>query len=137
MAETCHDTTKSTQCPDVGALFLEPSHRQGMQRSYKTYSNRTWPFCQSNCTLVSPGHRNDKSNLFLPNYRRKQHGFARVDLRATMFSFPSCVAGDSSAGLFHDLSRNHACRQLVQNYARNRACSKPVDLFQNNFSPSG
>ena len=115
MAETRHsyDTTKSTHCRDVGALFLETSHRQGMQPSYEMYSNRIWPFCQSNCTLVSPGHRNDKSYLFLPNYRRKQRGFARVDLRAAMFSFPSCVAGDSSARLFHDLSRNHAGHQLV------------------------
>ena len=120
MAETHHDTTKSTHCRHVGALFLEPSYRQGMQRSYETYSNRTWPFCQSNCTLVSPGHRNDKSYLFLPNYRRKQRVFARVDLRAAMFSFPSWVAGDSSARLFHDLSSNHAGRQLVQIYARNQ-----------------
>ena len=62
--------------------------RQEMQRSYETYSNRTWPFYKSKYTLVSPGHRNDKSYLFLPNYRRKLCGFARVDLRATMFSFP-------------------------------------------------
>ena len=55
MVETHHDTTKSTHCRDVGALLLKPSHRQGMRRSYETYSNRTWPFCQSNCTLVSPG----------------------------------------------------------------------------------
>ena len=117
MAETRHDTTKSTHCHDVSALFLKPSHRQGMQRSYETYSNRTWPFCQSNCTVVSPGHRNDISYLFLPNYHRKQRGFARVDLRAAMFSFPLYVGGDSSARLFHDLSRNHAGHQLVQNYA--------------------
>ena len=25
---------------NVGALFLEPSHRQGMQRSYEKYSDR-------------------------------------------------------------------------------------------------
>ena len=67
MVETRHDTTKSTHCRDVGALLLKPSHRQG---------------------------RNDKSYLFLPNYRRKQRGFACVDLRAAMFSFPSCVAID-------------------------------------------
>ena len=108
MEETRHDTTKSTHCRDVGALFLKPSHRQGMQRSYETYSNRTWPFCQSNCTLVSPGIEMIKSYLLLPNNRRKQRGFARVDLPAAMFSFPLCVAGDSSGRLFHDLSRNQA-----------------------------
>ena len=69
MAETHHDNTKSTHCRDMGTLSLEPTHRQGMQRSYETYSSRTWSFCQSNCTLVSPGHRNDKAYLFLPNYR--------------------------------------------------------------------
>ena len=93
---------------------------QGMQHSYETYSSHTWPFCQSNCTLVNPGHRNDKSYLFLPNYRRKRHGFAHVDLCATMFSFPSCVAVDSVCRLFHNLSRNHAGHQHVKNYARNQ-----------------
>ena len=120
MAETRHDTTKSTHCCDVGTLFLEPIHRQGLQCSYEMYSNRTWPFCQTNCTLVSPDHKNDKSYLFFPNYRRKQRGFARVDLRGAMFSFPSCIVGDNSGRLFHDLSRNHAGHQLVQNYARNQ-----------------
>ena len=115
MSETHHDNTKSTHCRDVGALFLGPPHRQGMQRSYETYSNRTWPFCQSNCTPHNPGHRNDKSYLFLPNHRRKRRSFARVDLRAAMFSFPV----DSSGRLFHDLSRNHAGQQRVQHYARN------------------
>ena len=104
MAEMRHDNTNSTHCRGVGALSLEPTHRQGMQRSYETYSNRTWPFCQSNCTLVSPGHRNDKSYLFLSNYRRKRRSFVRVDLRAAMFSFPSCIALDRSGRLFHDLS---------------------------------
>ena len=117
MAETRHDNTKSTHCRDVGALSLEPglepTHRQGMQRSYDTYSSRTWPFCQSNCTLVSPGHRNDKSHLFLPNYRRKQRSFVGVNLRAVMFSFPSCIALDNSGRLFHDLSRYHAGHQHV------------------------
>ena len=98
--------TKSTHCRDVGALSLEPTHRQGMQRNYETYSSRTWPFCQSNCTLVSPGHRNDKSYLILPNYRRKRRSFVRVDLRAAMFSFPSCIALDSSSRLFHDLFKH-------------------------------
>ena len=107
MAETRHDTTKSTHCRDVDALSLEPTHRQGMQRSYESYSSRTWPFCQLNCTLVSAGHRNDKSYLFLPNYRRKRRSFVRVDLRAAMF--PSHRAAlDSSGRLFHDLSRYHA-----------------------------
>ena len=96
------------------------SHRQGMQRSYETYSNFAWPFCQSNCTPVSPGHRNDKSYLFLPNHRRKRRSLARVDLRAAMFSFPSCIAVDSSARLFHDLLRNHAGHHHAQKYARNR-----------------
>ena len=89
-------------------------------RSNLSSSNRTWPFCQSNCTLVSPGHINDKSYLFFLYYRCKQRGFARVDLHAAIFSFPSCVAGDSSARLFHDLSRNHAGHQLVQNYSWNQ-----------------
>ena len=104
MAGTRHDNTNSTHCRDVGALSLEPTHRQGMQRSYETYSSRTWPFCQSNCTLVGPGHRKDKSCLFRPNYRRKRRSFVRVELRAAMFSFPSCIALDSSSRLFHDLS---------------------------------
>ena len=56
-----------------------------------------------------PVHRNessnDKSYLFLPNHRRKRHSFAHVDLRAAMFSPPSCIAVDSSDRLFHDLSR--------------------------------
>ena len=54
MSETRHDNTKSTHCRDVGALFLGPPHRQGMQRSYETYSNRTWPFCQTNYTPHNP-----------------------------------------------------------------------------------
>ena len=41
MAETLHDNTKSTHCRDVGALSMEPSHRQGMHRSYETYSSHT------------------------------------------------------------------------------------------------
>ena len=109
---------KSTHCRDVGTLSLEPTHRQGIQCGYEAYSNRTWPFCQSNCTPVSPGHRNDKSYLFLPNHRCKWHSFARVDLCVAMFSFPLCIAVDSSGRLFHDLSRNHACHQHVQNYMR-------------------
>ena len=104
--------TRSTHCREVGALSLEPYHRQGMQRSCKPYSNHTWPFCQSNCTPVSPGHRNDKSYLFLPNHRSKWCSFAHVDLRAAMFSFTSCIAVDSSGTLFHDLSRNHGGHQL-------------------------
>ena len=116
-----HDNTMSTHCCDVGALSLEPSYRQGMQHNYKTYSNRTWPFCQSNCTPLNPGHKNDKSYLFLPNLHRKRHSFAHVDLLAAMFSFPSCIAVDSSDRLFHDLSRNHASHQRVHNYARNHA----------------
>ena len=71
MSETRHDSMKSTHCRDVGALSLEPSYRQGMQRNYETYSNRTWPFLQSNCTPLNPGHRNDKSYLFLQNHRRQ------------------------------------------------------------------
>ena len=88
-------TRTRTHCRDVGALSLEPTHQQGMQRSYETYSSRTWPFCQSNCTLVGPGHRNDKSYLFWPNYRHKRRSFVRVELPAAMFSFPSCIALDS------------------------------------------
>ena len=122
MAEMRHDNTMSTHCRDVGALSLEPSHRQWMQRSYETYSNRAWPFCQSNCTPVSQRHRNDKTYLFLPNHRRKQRGFTRVDLRAAMLAFPSCIAVDSSGRLFHDLTRNHAGYQQVQNYARKNSC---------------
>ena len=62
-----------------------------MQRSCGTNFNRTWPFCQSNCTLVSPGHGNDEPYLFLPNYHHKQRSFAGLDLRAAMFSIPSCI----------------------------------------------
>ena len=120
MSETRHDNTKSTHCCDVGALSLKPSYRQGMQSNYETYSNRTWPFCQSNCTPLNPVHRNYKSYLFLPNHRRKWRSFTHVDLRAAMFSFPSCIAVDSSDRLFHDLLRNHAGHQRVQNYARNQ-----------------
>ena len=120
MAETCHDNVKSTHCCDVGALSLDSSQRQGMQRSYKTHSNLTWPFCQSNCTLVSPGHRNAKSYLFLPNYRRKRRSFACEDLSVAMFSFPSCIVVDSSGRLFHNLSKNHACPEL---------CAKPVGMW--------
>ena len=39
MAGTRHDNMNSTHCRDVGALSLEPTHRQGMQRSYETYSD--------------------------------------------------------------------------------------------------
>ena len=105
MAGTRHDNANSTHCRNVGALSLEPTHQQGMQRSYETYSSRTWPFCQSNSTLVGPGHRNDKSYLFWPNYRRKRRSFVCVELRAAMFSFPSCIALDSSGRLFHDHDR--------------------------------
>ena len=115
MSETRHDNTKSTHCRDVGALSLEPPHRQGMQRSYETYSNRTWPFCWSNCTPHNPGHRNDKSYLFVPNHRCKRRSFARVDLRAAMFSIPLCAWVYSSGRLFHNLSRKHAGNPRVQN----------------------
>ena len=120
MSENRHDNTKSTHCHDVGVLSLEPSYRQGMQRNYETYCNRTWPFCQLNCTPLNPVHRNDKSYLFLPNHRRKRRSFAHVDLRAAMFSFPSCIAVDSSDRLFHDLSRNHAGHHRVHYYAQNQ-----------------
>ena len=40
MAEMRHDNTNSTHSRHVGALSLEPTHRQGMQRSYETYSSR-------------------------------------------------------------------------------------------------
>ena len=120
MAETHHDNTKSTHCRDAGALSLELSHRQGMQCNYEKFSIRTWPCCQSNCTLVSPGHRNYKSYLFLPNYCHKRHSFVRMDLRDTMFSFPSCIVVDSSHRLYHNLSRNHVGHQHVQNYSRNQ-----------------
>ena len=125
MAETRHDNMKSTtHCRNVGALSLEPTHRQGMKRSYETYSSRTWPFCQSNCTLVSPGHRNDKSYLFLENFRCKRRSFVCVDLHAAMFSFPSCIAQDGSGRMFHDLSIYHArpptCPEL---------CAKPVGMW--------
>ena len=121
MAETRHDNTKSTHCRDVGPLSLKPTHRQGMQRSYETYSSRTWPFCQSKCTLISPGHRNDKSYLFLPNYRRKRRSFVRVDLRAAMFSFPSCIALDSSGRLFHDPFK-HSVLNTNSNSKLNTSC---------------
>ena len=124
MSETRHDYTKSTHCCDVGALSLEPSYRQGMQRNYETYSNRTWPFFQSICTPLNPVHRNDKSYLFLPIHRRKRRSFAHVDLRPAMFSFPSCIAVDSSDRLFHYLSRNHA-RPL----ACSELCAKPVGMW--------
>ena len=54
------------------------------------------------------------------NHRRKRRSFARVDLRAAMFSFPLCIAVGSSGKRFHDLSRNHAGHQSVQNYAQNQ-----------------
>ena len=123
MSQTHHDNTKSTHYRDVGALSLEPSYRQGMQRNYETYSNRTWPFCQSNRTPLNPVHRNDKSYLFLPNHRHKRHSFAHVDLRAAMFSFPSCLAVDSYDRLFHNLSRNHAGHQCSE------LCTKPVGMW--------
>ena len=120
MSETHHDNTKSTHCHDVGALSLEPSYCERMQRNYETYCNLTWPFCQSNCTPLNPVHRNDESHLFLPNHRRKRRRFAHVDLRAAMFSFPSCIAVDRSDRLFHDLSRNHAGHHRVHNYAQSQ-----------------
>ena len=132
--QTLHDNTKSTHCRNVGALSLEPTHGQGMQRGYETYSRRTWPFCQSNCTLVSPGHRTDKSHLFLPNYcRRKGRSFFRVDLCAAMFSFPSCIALDNSGRLFHDLFRYHPGHQHVpfKHSVLNTSChviDKDVDI---------
>ena len=130
MSETRHDNTKSTHCHDVGALSLEPSYRQGMQRNYETYCNRTWPFRQSNCTPLNAVHRNDKSYLFLPNHRCKRRSFGHVDLRAAMFSFPSCTAVDSSDRLFHDLSRNHAGHQRVHNYhVEVWLCAKPVEMW--------
>ena len=124
MSETPHDNMKSTHCRDVGAL----SHRQGMQllyQWYETYSNRTWPFRQANCTPLNPGHRNVKSYLFLPNHRRKRRNFAHVDLRSTTFSFPSCIAVDNSGRRFHDLSRNHAGHQP----ACPELCAKPVGMW--------
>ena len=66
-----HKRVMITQSPLTRVMWAPcPCHQQGMQSSYKTYSNSncTWPFCQSNCTLVSLGHKNDKSYLFLPNY---------------------------------------------------------------------
>ena len=130
MSETRHDNTKSTHCHDVGALSLEPSYRQGMQRNYETYCNRTRPFRQSNCTPLNAVHRNDKSYLFLPNHRCKRRSFAHVDLRAAMFSFPSCTAVDSSDRLFHDLSRNHAGHQRLHNYhVEVWLCAKPVEMW--------
>ena len=131
MAGKRHDNTNSTHCRDVGALSLEPTHRQGMQRSYETYSSRTWPFCQSNCTLVGPGHRNDKSYLFWPNYRRKRRSFVRVELRAAMFSFPSCIALDSSSRLFHDLSCQNVQTRPFKHSELNTSCrviDKDVDI---------
>ena len=74
-------------------------------------------FVERTVLPVNLGHRNDKSYLFLPNYRRKWRSFVHVDLRAAMFSFPSCITVDSSGRLFHDLSRNHAGHQHVQSYA--------------------
>ena len=99
---------------------------QGMQRSYERYSSRTWPFCQSNCTLVRPGQKNYKSYLFLSNYRRKRCSFVRVDLRAAMFSFPSCIVLDSSGRLFHDPSRYHAKHNVLNTSCR--VIDKDVDI---------
>ena len=98
------------------------SHPTGKEckPNYETYCNRTWPFCQSNCTPLNPVHRNAKSYLFLPNHRCKWRSFAHVDLRAALFSFPSCIAVDSSDRLFHDLSRNHAGHHRDHNNARNQ-----------------
>ena len=89
------------------------------RRSNLSSSNRTWPFCQSNCTLVSPGHRNDKSYLFLPNYRCKRHSVVCLALSAAMFPFPLCIE-DRSGRLIHDLSKNYAGHQRVQNYVRSQ-----------------
>ena len=36
----------------------------------------------------------------------------RVDLRAAMFSIPSCAWVDSSGRLFHNLSRKHAGKHV-------------------------
>ena len=35
-----------------------------MQPKYGTYFYHTGPFCQSNCTVVGPAHKNDKSYIF-------------------------------------------------------------------------
>ena len=68
--------------------------------------------------LHKTGHRNDKSYLCLPNHLCKRRSFAHVDLRAAMFSVPSCAWVDSSGRLFHDLSRKHADNPRVQNTMR-------------------
>ena len=123
MSETLHDSTKSTHCCDVGALSLEPPRRQGMQR-----------------------HRNDKSYLFLPNHRCKWRSFARVDLRAAMFSIPSCAWVDSSGRLFHDLSRKHAGKHVSRimretswdvEQTKNRLAFLPKRRFKYNNGPNG
>ena len=84
-----------------------------------------------NRTLVGPGHRNDKSYLFWPNYRRKRHSFVRVELRAAMFSFPSCIALDSSGRLFHDLSGQNVQTRPFKHSELNTSCrviDKDVDI---------
>ena len=120
----CIMITWSLLDSDVGPLSLEPSHQQGMQLRYETYSNRTWPFCQSNCILVSPGHRNDKLYSFLQNFHHKWHSFVHVDLRAAICSFPSSIAVHSSGRLFHDQLRNH-----VGPPAYSELCTKPVGMW--------
>ena len=62
----------------------------------------------------------------MPNYRRKRRSLVPVDLRAAMFSFPSCIALDSSGRLFHDLYRYHAKHNVL-----NTSChviDKDVDI---------
>ena len=113
MPETRHDSTKSTHCRDVGALSLEPPRRQGMQRNYETYNGIPIVLGHFvNPTVLHITWGIEMINLFLPNHRCKPHSFACVDLRAAMFSIPSCAWVDSSGRLFHDLSRKHAGKHV-------------------------
>ena len=89
------------------------------------------------------GHRNDKSYLFLPNHRCKRRSFARVDLRAAMFSIPSCAWVDSYGRLFHDLSRKHAGKHMSRimretswdvEQTKNRLAFLPKRRFKYNVS---
>ena len=69
---------------------------------------------------ITPGHRNDKSYLFLPNHRCKRCNFERVDLRAAMFSIPSWQFRYTVSRSVEKARRQPACPEL---------CAKPVGMW--------
>ena len=127
MAETLHDNTKSTHCHDVGASSLEPSLRQ-----CNVVTKRIWSvlghFVNWTVTQLAQG-----IEMINHIYCCQIIAANSVVLRV------SYIAVDSSDRLFHDLSRNHAGCQRVQNYVRNQlrrgTDKKQADLScQNNGS---